>query len=159
MSDYIKYLREKIGHTKIFVPGAACIIVNDRGMILMQERVNRENWGCPGGLMELEETVLETLKREVLEETGLSIKEPTLLGIYTGSRYEGTYPNGDVTQSVLMVFFTNNFSGQLKSDKESMSLKFFPLNNLPQPINKHHSEYINHYKEYIENKRRLPIFF
>ena len=157
MSDYIKRLREKIGHEKILIPTNACIIINDKNEILLQERAESKTWGCPGGLMDLEETVLEALCREVLEETGLSIQEPELFGIYSGTRYEATYPNKDQTQSVLMVFLTTKFSGQLKIDGESAELKFFSLNSLPEPLNRHHSEYLSHFQEYVSGKRKLPV--
>jgi len=158
LSGYIKHLREKVGKEKILMPTNACIIINEQGHILMQERAVQKNWGCPGGLMDLEETVLEGVKREVLEETGLEIRNPVLFGIYSGMpHYEATYPNGDMTQSVLMVFLARNFSGQLKSDEESLTLKFFPLDNLPQPLNKHHAEYLGHYQEYVAGKKEIPI--
>jgi len=157
MSDYIKELRKKIGTDRILIPSTAAIIVNKQGEILLQERAGQKNWGCPGGLMDLNETVLESLKREVLEETGLTFTSPTLFGIYSGERYKGVYPNGDMIQSVQMVFLVTDFSGQLKTDKESLSLQFFPVSKFPESINKHHAEYLAHYREYIQGKRKIPI--
>ncbi|MBA2871583.1 ADP-ribose pyrophosphatase YjhB (NUDIX family) [Anoxybacillus calidus] len=45
--------------------------------------------------MEIGETFEETAKREVLEETGLQVKEIQLFGIYSGETCFVTYPNGD----------------------------------------------------------------
>ena len=36
--------------------GAAAIIVNDKGEILLQSRADRDEWGLPGGCQELGET-------------------------------------------------------------------------------------------------------
>lgn len=157
MSEYIKRLRKKIGTDRILIPSTAVIIVNKQGEVLMQERAKQKNWGCPGGLMDLDETVLESLKREVFEETSLAIVNPILFGIYSGERYKGTYPNGDMIQSVQMVFLATDFSGQLGTDEESLSLKFFPVDKLPEPINKAHAEYLVHYREYIQGKRSIPV--
>lgn len=157
MIDYIKHLREKIGSDIILIPSVAAIIVNENGEVLLQERAKENTWGTPGGLMDLGETVLECLSREVFEETNLVIENPTLFGIYSGPRYKGKYPNGDEIQVVPIVFLANTFSGELKSDEESLSLKFFHPSNFPIPLGKHHEEYLLQYKEYIEGKRRLPI--
>lgn len=49
--------------------GAAAIIVNDNGQILMQSRTDNEKWGLPGGCQELGERFEDTIIREVKEET------------------------------------------------------------------------------------------
>ncbi|MGG3506550.1 NUDIX domain-containing protein [Paenibacillus lautus] len=55
---------------KIIVTGGA-IIRDHHGRILLQRRSDYGNWGLPGGGMEAGESVEETMRREVLEETGL----------------------------------------------------------------------------------------
>ncbi len=59
--------------------GAAAIIVNKKGEILLQSRADRDKWGLPGGCQELGETFQNTLIREVKEETNLDIKEEDLV--------------------------------------------------------------------------------
>jgi 8-oxo-dGTP diphosphatase len=58
------------------------------GKILIIERKDTNpqwdhKWEFPGGKVEPEETHYETLKREVLEETGLVIGETQFLGIHS----------------------------------------------------------------------------
>lgn len=72
-------------HKQIFV---AVGIVEYEGRFLMVRRVSNEStwhhrWNVPGGKASLGESPEETLRREVLEETGLEIGTPELLGIYT----------------------------------------------------------------------------
>ncbi|MDE1833020.1 MAG: NUDIX domain-containing protein [Candidatus Micrarchaeota archaeon] len=43
----------------------------------------RRKWQLPGGRMEWGESPLDTMRREVMEETGLSLRGPVLAGAYT----------------------------------------------------------------------------
>lgn len=58
--------------------GAAAIIVNNEGQILLQSRADRDKWGLPGGCQELGERFQDTVLREVKEETNLDVKEEDL---------------------------------------------------------------------------------
>ena len=53
---------------------AACVLQGDR--ILVIRRANQPSqglWSVPGGMVELEETIQETAKREIREECGIEI--------------------------------------------------------------------------------------
>lgn len=71
MSRYVKDIRAMIGHRPLLLAGSNVIILDERGDILLQQRLNG-HWGLPGGLLELGESLEETARREVLEETGLT---------------------------------------------------------------------------------------
>ncbi|MEV8045719.1 NUDIX domain-containing protein [Streptomyces griseoluteus] len=61
----------------------AGVIVDDHGRALLIKRRDNGHWEPPGGVLEPEETVLDGLQREVLEETGIKIALPaTLTGVY-----------------------------------------------------------------------------
>lgn len=158
MSDYVKKLREKIGTEKILIPSTACIILNENDEILLQQRMNK-TWGCPGGLMDIGETVIESLKREVLEETNLKIENPQLFGIYSGKDYEAKYPDRNETASVLMVFVVKEFAGELRSDSESLELRFFKTDNLPENLNKYHAPYLIDFKKWLLKEIGIPVVF
>lgn len=53
--------------------GAAAIIVNENGQILLQSRADNERWGLPGGCQELGERFEDTVIREIKEETNLDV--------------------------------------------------------------------------------------
>lgn len=132
--------------------GAAAIIVNEKGEILLQSRADRDKWGLPGGCQELGERFQDTIIREIKEETNLNIKEEDLklINIISGNSRRSEYPNGDVVINNTVLYCIEKYSGELKWDSESKEMRFFPLNNLPK--NQHDPDLIEAYKEYIEAK-------
>ena len=78
--------------------GAAAIIVNDKGQILLQSRADNDRWGLPGGCQELGERFEDTVIIEVKEETNLDVSEENLelITIVSGNSRRNEYPNGDV---------------------------------------------------------------
>lgn len=117
--------------------GAAAIIVNDKGQILLQSRADREKWGLPGGCQELGERFQDTIIREIKEETNLDVKEEDLqlIDIVSGSSRRNEYPNGDTVINNTALYCIKNYSGELKWDSESKDMKFFDINNLPKNQN------------------------
>lgn len=83
---------------KIIVTGGA-IIRDHHGRILLQRRSDYGNWGLPGGGMEAGESVEETMRREVLEETGLVVLDHELYGAYSGPRMQYRYPDGGAREN------------------------------------------------------------
>ncbi len=80
--NYIQEMRKFIGHNMLFTLGCGAII-EKKGKILLQHRTDEDNWCIPGGVMEMGEKFEETVRREVLEETGLELRNLTLFGIYS----------------------------------------------------------------------------
>lgn len=117
--------------------GAAAIIVNNEGQILLQSRADRDKWGLPGGCQELGERFQDTVLREVKEETNLDVKEEDLelIDIVSGASRRNDYPNGDVVINNTALYCIRKYSGELKWDSESKNMKFFDLDNLPENQN------------------------
>ncbi len=132
--------------------GAAAIIVNENGQILLQSRADNERWGLPGGCQELGERFEDTVIREIKEETNLDIKEENLelIAIVSGNSRRNEYPNGDVVINNTALYCVRNYSGNLKWDSESKSVKFFDLDNLP--TNQNDPDLIEIYKKYLKGK-------
>ena len=60
------------------------VVVLRRDEVLLVQRgkaPNKGQWSIPGGKQLLGETVLEAVHRELLEETGVKIEQPTLLDV------------------------------------------------------------------------------
>lgn len=90
-----------------------CMIYDDNGNILVQDRVKKDYAGIafPGGHVEPNESFVQSVIREVKEETGLDIEHPILCGIKqwqtkTNARY------------IVLFFKTNKFSGEIHSSEE-----------------------------------------
>ena len=133
--------------------GAAAIIVNEKGQILLQSRADNDRWGLPGGCQELGERFEDTVIREVKEETNLDITEVNLelIGIVSGNSRRNEYPNGDVVINNTALYCIKNYSGELKWDSESKNMKFFDLDNLP--TNQNDPDLIEIYIKSLKKKR------
>ena len=129
--------------------GAAAIIVNENGQILLQSRADRDKWGLPGGCQELGERFEDTVIREIKEETNLDVKEENLelIAVVSGESRKNEYPNGDVVINNTILYCVKKYSGKLKWDSESKEMKFFDLDNLPQ--NQNDPDLIEIYKKNI----------
>lgn len=135
--SYIGEIRKLVGNRKIISVSCGAIIENENNEILLQLRSDTKNYGVPGGNIELGETLLETLEREIKEETNISINpnNVSLFGIYSGEKCLTVYPNHDEVQYVCVIFYVKvkNIT-KLIIDSESDSINFFSRNNLPHNI-------------------------
>ena len=76
LMDYVKYIRERVGHDTINLTGVNVLIINKDNKLLLQKRGTFPfKWGLVGGITELGESLEATAIREAKEETGLNIKE------------------------------------------------------------------------------------
>jgi 8-oxo-dGTP pyrophosphatase MutT (NUDIX family) len=89
-------LPRKIGVTAIIERG---------GRVLTDRRADSlaDEWAFIGGSLE-EESVLEALHREVLEETGFEIEDASLFGIFSDPSRIVSYADGNVVRVTSIVF-------------------------------------------------------
>ena len=90
-----------------------CMIYDHRGNILVQDRLDPDWPGLcfPGGHVEPGESFVESVIREVWEETGLTIENPVLCGTKQ-------FQTDDDERYVVLFYKTDRFCGQLRSSDE-----------------------------------------
>ena len=147
--SYLQEIRKKIGSQRIFVPGVRAIIVNDTGDILLQRRRDNDLWGLPGGSVEIDETAIEALKREVREETALQVTEAEPMALYCGPRQKFSYPNGDQVQCFAVAFIVRKWEGSPQADGlEGSVVRFFSISDLPESLVPVHRQTLEDYVRY-----------
>ena len=148
-------LDDRISHIPFIQTGAAIIIRNEEGKILLQERTDRNKWGLPGGCQDLGEDLRNTAVREAYEETGIKLdpKEIVLIDTLSGEKRKNSYPNGDIVYNNTSLYLADVFmsdTNNLKGDTETKRLKFFAINEVPD--NLMDSDLIDAYQQYLNKK-------
>lgn len=101
-----------------------CMVYDDKGNVLVQDKID-ENWGgltFPGDHVEKGESFVDSVIREVYEETGLKIENPRICGTKD-------WPREDGSRYIVVFYKTNKFSGTLKSSDEG-EVKWMPLEQM-----------------------------
>lgn len=140
---YIEELRKIIGNRPLILVGCVVLIFDKDNRLLLQRRPEG-NWGLPGGLMELGESTEETARREVREETGLTLGELSLAGIFSGKEYFVELPNGDQFYAVTVAYAAKEYSGRPAPHEETIELGFFRPDQLPEATNPRIRKMIEH---------------
>ena len=133
--SYLGQLRKLVGSRPLICPGVRAIIRDEQGRILLIRRSDNGAWGMPAGSMELNESILDCLKREVWEETGLKVLEATPIAVYTEPRFAGVTAFGDHIQLFSLVFRVDRWQGTVAtSTDETTHARFFALDELPTDL-------------------------
>ncbi|HLV33787.1 MAG TPA: NUDIX domain-containing protein [Spirillospora sp.] len=155
--EYIRRLRAKIGHDLLMIPGAAAIVANEAGEVLLHRRGDNGLWSLPGGVIEPGEEPAEAVIREVYEETGLHVLPERIVGIYGGQSNMSEYPNGDKAAFISVTFKCRVVGGSLRIDgDESLELRYFDWRNLPENMMDRHRIRIEHSMTRSEPYFSLP---
>ena len=115
--------------------GIGVLIQNDKQHILLSLRKGSHGegeWAFPGGHLEFGETIFETAKREVKEETDLDVDEFELISINDELRYIETDRKHYVGIGVLAKY--KGGEPKVMEPHKSIEWKWFDLANLPEPL-------------------------
>ena len=148
-------LDDRISHIPFIQTGAAIIIRNELGQILLQERTDRNKWGLPGGCQDLGEDLRMTAVREAFEETAIKLNpnEIELIDTLSGESRKNSYPNGDIVYNNTSLYLADISLidvSQLKGDSETKRLKFFNPDEVPE--NLMDADLIKSYLNYLVKK-------
>jgi 8-oxo-dGTP pyrophosphatase MutT (NUDIX family) len=113
-----------------YVTSVRCLLFNDDAILVVRAQEGVQI--LPGGRREPGETLEQTLRREILEETGWAIDAPRLLGClhfhHLSSKPSGyAYPYPDFVQPVFMANAVTYVSDRRVHDEYVVDSGFQPL--------------------------------
>jgi len=112
------------------IVGVGAIIICE-GEILLEKRKNepgKGKWSVPGGLVELGESVEQTVIREVKEETGLEVEKPEHIDVVDNIIRD---ESGKVKYHFVIIdYFMRLKGGTLKAASDAEELKWVSLNDV-----------------------------
>jgi len=113
-------------YAKSPVPAVAAVIVQDGCLLLIKrgEAPSKGKWSIPGGRVEWGETLVEAVKREVREETGLEIEVGGVAGVFD------LIADSEIDESfhyVIIDYFASPVGGTLSSGSDAADARWVDL--------------------------------
>src|SRR5512134_2655430 len=107
--------------------GCSTALFDEYRRILLTRRADNGQWCLPSGGMEPGESAAEACEREVLEETGLSVRVRRLVGVYSHPDQLVVYPDETRFQIVALHFEADIIGGKLGLSNETLDFGFFTM--------------------------------
>jgi 8-oxo-dGTP pyrophosphatase MutT (NUDIX family) len=120
--------------------GVRVLMVKDE-QVLLVKHVYQPDWYLPGGAVEQHETLEQAAQREAQEETGATIQDICLFGVYTN------YEHGKSDH--IIVYLSQDFELTGEGDDEIEFCGLFPFDTLPEKISPGSA---NRIQEYLAGK-------
>lgn len=122
---------DRIGKQADLRPSVIALIFDHNNeTILLTRRTDNGLWCLPGGAMDSGESVDEACAREVLEETGLTVRVTRLVGIYSTPHRIIEYADGNQYQALNMAFEVEVLGGSLRVNEEVNEFGYFSVGEL-----------------------------
>jgi ADP-ribose pyrophosphatase YjhB (NUDIX family) len=123
------------------VPAACVVLVDDHNRLLLVKRgvaPKQGMWCLPGGFVECGETPERAALRELQEETGLTGRINSLIGVTTSP--------GTLYRSILLIgYLVTCFSGSATAGDDASDVNFFDTDNIPDVAFESHQSFIRIY--------------
>ena len=114
------------------VLGVGALIVCD-GKLLLEKRKNepgKGKWSIPGGLVELGESVEQTVIREVREETGLEVEKPEHIDVVDNVVRDN---NSEIKYHFVIIdYFVKLKGGTMKATSDAEELRWVTFDEVEQ---------------------------
>ena len=132
IAPYVRRLRELVGHELLVLPSAGVIPRDDEGRVLLVRISDTGQWAVIGGAIEPDESPAEAALREASEEAGVTMALGPLLGVLGGPQFRLTYPNGDQTAYVSIIYDARVIDGDPAPDgDETTEVGWWDPDELP----------------------------
>ena|SRR6266545_1685119 len=106
-------------------------LIEHDASLLLERRADAPLWSLIAGMVRDNETLSEALRREVREETGLTVASHQLFGTFSDPTRIVSYPDGNVFRVASLVYSVEVASfDPLRPSAESEELRFFPKGDL-----------------------------
>ena len=113
------------------IVSAGAVVLNDRGEVLLVKDARKDAWTFPGGIIEEGEGVLDGVKREVLEETGITVEVGELFCVTSNTcKYPGYNGVKEVPTKVMLDFVCRATGGTPRPSEENSQTAWFPLDEV-----------------------------
>ena len=125
--------------------GVGILVLKDSRILLGKRNegnvLGGDSWTCPGGKLEFGENIVNAVKRETEEETGIKVNEIKLTSVSNDIAYGNHF--------VTLGFVCKKFDGQPKvmEPNKITEWKWFSINELPKPLFLPSEKLINNFKE------------
>ncbi|MBQ6520474.1 MAG: NUDIX hydrolase [Anaerolineaceae bacterium] len=134
---------------------AAGIVINDNDEILMV-KANRGGWVFPGGQVEVGENVIDAVKREVMEETGIDIEVGEVFCISSNTcKHPGYNGVKEVPTKIMLDFICRAKGGIPRPSDENSESAYFSREKAQELITA--PAIVERFKAYLEYAGR-PIY-
>jgi ADP-ribose pyrophosphatase YjhB (NUDIX family) len=132
VSPYIKRIREAVGSDLILVPAVSTLALDDDGRVLLVYETDQDGWSTPGGSVDVDERPEDAARREVLEETGFTVRLDGIVTVLGGPEFRTHYKNGDEVAYVATVYRGVVTGGESRPDGDEVTAaEWFPIDELP----------------------------
>jgi 8-oxo-dGTP pyrophosphatase MutT (NUDIX family) len=101
--------------------GAQCVLFNEKGELLLEQRADDGMWGLPAGWVDTGETPAMAIVRELMEEAQLDVEAVKVIGFCTRLPGEWAQPH----TSIHITYLCRYISGTIVKSHESLQMGYY----------------------------------
>lgn len=139
------------------IVGVGALIICD-GKLLLEKRKNepgKGKWSIPGGLVELGESVQQTVIREVKEETGLDVESPEHVDVV--DNVDRDERGGIKYHFVIIDYFVKLKGGKLEAASDAEELRWVAFNEVEKyDLTKTFREFVERNRDRLKSLNSCP---